>query len=98
MDKIRRFLFIIGAEGVSFFEWAIWTTLIILPIGVPLTAVLTHSLIKGLVICAATGIILYCGTIIFVGGADAILSVWPFEISDEELDFEENYVPRIPPD
>lgn len=98
MDKIRRFLFIIGAEGASFFEWAIWTILLIVPVGIPLTIALMQSLIKGLLICTATGIILFFGTMIFIGISDAILSVWPFEVSDEELDFEENYVPRIPPD
>lgn len=98
MDRLRRFFFIIGAEGASFFEWAIWASILILFVGVPVTVAVLQSFLKGILVSAVTASILFFGTLIFVGLADLIISNWAYEISDEEQEFENNYEPRIPLD
>lgn len=98
MNKLRRVFFIIGAEGASFFEWAIWASILVLFVGLPTAAAVLRSFLKGILVSAVTAGILFFGTLIFVGLADLILSNWQYEISDEEKEFEENYVPMIPYD
>lgn len=97
-DKIRRAIFKVGAEGASYFENCIWVLLGLAVIGIPITIALLQSVWKGLVVILITAAVLFVGSLIYVGIADAILAEWPFEISDEEKEFEENYKPRIPLD
>ena len=97
-DKIRRAIFKIGAEGASYFENCIWTIILLVILGVPISIALLQSVWKGLVVVAATAILMFAVTMIFIGTADVILSVWPFDVSDEEINFEVNYKPRIPLD
>lgn len=98
MDKIRRILFTISAESVSHFEWVIWTIILSFLLGTPIITVILQSFVKGIIVVILTSTVLFAGTLGFVGLADIILSVWPFEISDEEKEYEEKYVPRIPMD
>lgn len=47
MDKLRRFFFIIDAEGVSFFEWTIWTSIFVLFLGVPAAMAILKNFFQG---------------------------------------------------
>lgn len=97
MDKIRRAIFTISAEGASLFEWAIWTTLLTFVIGLPITIAILQSFIA-IIIPVITGIVLFVFTSVLLGITDYLLRIWPYEISDDELRFEEEYLPRIPND
>lgn len=98
MDKLRRFFFIIDAESVSFFEWTIWTSIFVLFLGVPTAMAILKNIFQGLVVPAITVVILWALTLLLEGVANGILSHWPFDISEEESDFESNYELRIPND
>ena len=95
-DKIRRAIFKISAEGASYFEWSIWATILSFMIGLPIIITVLESFIKGFLTVFLTAVILFLISFIYVGIADGILSHWPFEIGEEEKEFEENYEPRIP--
>ena len=97
MDKIRRAIFTISAEGASFFEWAIWATILTVLIGLPLAVAVLQSFM-GIIVALITGAVLFVLTFILVRTADFLIRLWPFEISDEEQQFEKGYVPRIPYD
>lgn len=97
MDKIRRAIFTISAEGASLFEWAIWATLLTFVIGLPITIAILQSFVA-IIIPVITGIVLFVFTGVLLGITDFLLRTWPYEISDEELKFEEEYLPRIPDD
>lgn len=97
MDKIRRAIFTISAEGASLFEWAIWATLLTFVIGLPITIAILQSFVA-IIIPVITGIVLFVFTGVLLGITDFLLRTWPYEISDEELRFEEEYLPRIPND
>ncbi|MCI7766690.1 MAG: hypothetical protein MSJ26_01735 [Oscillospiraceae bacterium] len=97
MDKIRRAIFTVSAEGASLFEWAIWATILTVLVGLPLAIAVLQSFL-GIIVTVITGAALFVLTFIFLGITDFILSFWPFEISDEELQFEKDYIPRIPND
>lgn len=97
MDKIRRAIFTISAEGASLFEWAIWATLLTFVIGLPITIAILQSFVA-IIIPVITGIVLFVFTGVLLGITDFLLRTWPYEISDEELRFEEEYLPRIPDD
>lgn len=98
MDKLRRFLFIIGAEIVSIFEWTIWTSILVLFLGVPTVTIVLQNLLQGILVPAITVVVIWAMTLLLIGLAEGILSVWPFDVSEEELDFETKYEPRIPND
>lgn len=98
MDKLRRFIFTISAEGASYFEWSIWSSLIIAIIGMPVVIAILESVLNAVIIVILTIVIMFIISFLIVGIADSILQNWPFEISDEELQYEKNYVPRIPND
>lgn len=98
MDKLRRFFFIIDAECVSFFEWTIWTSIFVLFLGVPAAMAILKNIFQGLFVPAITVVILWALTFLLEGIAGGMLRHWPFDISDEESDFEANYEPRIPND
>ena len=98
MDKLRRFLYIIGAEIVSFFEWTIWTSILVLFLGVPTVTIVLQNLLQGILVPAITVVVIWAMTLLLIGLAEGILSVWPFDVSEEELDFETKYEPRIPND
>ena len=97
MDKIRRAIFTISAEGASLFEWAIWATLLTFVVGLPITIAILQSFVA-IIIPVITGVVLFVLTIILLSITDYWLEYWPFEISDEELQFEKEYSPRIPND
>lgn len=98
MDKFRRVVFTISAEGATLFEWSIWSSLLTYLIGLPLTIALLQSIIKGFFVVFTTGLVMFAISFIILFITDEILKLWPFEISDDELEFEENYIPRIPND
>ena len=97
MDKIRRAIFTISAEGASLFEWAIWTTLLTFVIGLPITIAILQSFVA-IIIPVITGIVLFVFTSVLLGITDYLLRIWRYEISDEELKFEEEYLLRITDD
>lgn len=98
MDKLRRIFFIIDAECVSLFEWTIWTSIFVIFLGVPAAMAILKNFFQGLVVPAITVAILWALTWLLIGIAGEILIHWPFDISEEESDFEANYEPRIPND
>ena len=79
------------------FEWAIWATLLTFVIGLPITIAILQSFVA-IIIPVITGIVLFVFTGVLLGITDFLLRTWPYEISDEELRFEEEYLPRIPND
>lgn len=97
MDKIRRAIFTISAEGASLFEWAIWTTLLTFVVGLPITIAILQSFVA-IIIPVITGIVLFVFTGVLLGITDFMLRTWPYEISDDELLYEKEYSPRIPND
>ena len=97
-DKIRRAIFKVSAEGASLFEWAIWSTILTFLIGLPIVISVLQSLGKGLIVAFVTGVILFVLTTVLLGITDGLLKVCPFVISEEELEYESSYQPRIPYD
>lgn len=97
-DKLRRFVFTLSAEGASFFEWSILSSILTLLIGFPPAVKILESFSKGLIAVIFTGIVLFSISFLIVFISEAILRLWPFEISEDEQEFENNYIPRIPYD
>ena len=97
MDKIRRRIFTISAEGATLFEWAIWASLITSVFATPAVITILDSPM-GIFIVLAAIFTLFALTYILLSITDKLLECWPYEISEEELEFERNYVPMIPDD
>ena len=97
-DRIRRAIFKISAEGATLFEWSIWSTLLTFLVGLPVVTSVLQSLGTGLIISIITGVILFLISFVTLSITDNLLKWWPFQVSREELEFEENYEPRIPDD
>lgn len=97
-DKIRRAIFKVSAEGATLFEWSIWSTLLTFLVGLPIVTSVLESLGTGLLLSIITGVVLFLISFVVLSVTDNLLKWWPFIISKEELEFEENYEPRIPND
>ena len=97
MDKIRRRIFTISAEGATLFEWAIWASIILGVFVTPAVIAIIESLM-GIFIVIAAALTLFALTFILLSITDKLLECWPYEISEEELEFERDYVPMIPDD
>ena len=85
-DRIRRAIFKISAEGATLIEYSIWSTLLTFLVGLPVVTSVLQSFGTGLIISIMTGGILF------------LISFVTLFISTEELEFEENYEPRISDD
>lgn len=97
-DRIRRFFFIISTEGASLYEWSIWSILLALTVGFPAASLILDDVLKGLFIFVITALFLFFISFAANLICDSIIANWPFMIGDDELEFEQNYTPRIPVD
>ena len=95
-DKIRRAIFKISAEGATLFEWCIWVSLLTLVVGLPIVMAILNSIGKSLFVVITTGLSLFLLTYILLTITNKLLEVWPFRVSMEEMEFEQDYEPRIP--